>query len=114
MDKNTEYIPLEKCVDGNLYLLDARNFNIGVFFQKESLFIGIRTKFGSRFLDIEFHWDTGPPYGTVIPLELLYENTGFTSNDLYGYFPYGDAKYMDIFDYLKAKEKEFEHKWNDS
>jgi len=33
--------------------------------------IGIREKFGNEFLFEEFHWDTGPPFGTVNPKEEL-------------------------------------------
>jgi hypothetical protein len=28
-------------------------------------FIGVRTKFGSKFLDTELHWDADEHYGTV-------------------------------------------------
>lgn len=41
------------------------------FSAKTREFIGIRTKFGSRYLDGEEHWDEGPPYGTCTPVELL-------------------------------------------
>jgi hypothetical protein len=34
-------------------------------------FLGIREKFENRFVDKEFHWDTGAPYGTARPLEDL-------------------------------------------
>lgn len=34
-------------------------------------FIGIRLKFGSKYLFTEYHWDQGPPYGTVQPKEDL-------------------------------------------
>ena len=64
------YIPLADCEKGHLYKVRCRNFVLGIF-DGETGFIGIRAKFGNRFLDTEFHWDQGPPYGTVLPLEDL-------------------------------------------
>lgn len=49
-------IPLDQCVRGRLYKIHCRNLRFGVFNGKDA-FIGIRTKFGSRFLDEENHWD---------------------------------------------------------
>jgi hypothetical protein len=57
-------VPLPDCVKGRVYELRCRNLGIGVFDGKDG-FIGIRTKFATRFLDTEHHWDTGAPYGTV-------------------------------------------------
>lgn len=50
-------------VKGRVYRLNCRNLRIGVF-DGEDGFIGIRTKFGNRFLDLEHHWDRGM-HGTV-------------------------------------------------
>jgi hypothetical protein len=50
-------------VKGRVYRLSCRNLAIGVFDGGDS-FIGIRTKFGNRFLDAEHHWDRGM-HGTV-------------------------------------------------
>ena len=66
-----EYISLNNCVHGGLYKVSARNFSLGVYTGKEQGFIGIRHKFTMVFLDLEYHWDTGPPYGTVKPIEFL-------------------------------------------
>lgn len=57
-------IPMKECVARRLYRIVCRNLSYGIYDGKGS-FIGIRTKFGSRFLDSESHWDTGAPYGTV-------------------------------------------------
>ena len=65
------YIPLDKCEDGKLYRIKCRNLAIGLFNKKDNGFIGIREKFGARYLFTEYHWDTGEPYGTVCPLEKL-------------------------------------------
>ena len=61
-------IKLEDCVKGRLYRFRARNFNLGVFDGKKG-FIGIREKFGSRFLDTEYHWDADAHHGTVWAIE---------------------------------------------
>ena len=64
-------ISLKDCRHKGLYKIDARNFSLGVYNKKQQGFIGIRTKFNNKFLDLEFHWDTRAPYGTVKPLEYL-------------------------------------------
>ena len=65
------WIPLTECIDRKFYLIYARNFWYGVFSKEEKGFIGIRTKFGQRYLSTEYHWDTGEPHGTVKPYEIL-------------------------------------------
>jgi len=67
------YIPLDECRHGGLYKIHARNFYLGVFNFLNSGFIGVREKFGNKFLFTEFHWDTGPPFGTVKPIKLIEE-----------------------------------------
>lgn len=64
------YIPLDQCQKGGLYKISSRNLSFGVF-DGNGGFIGIREKFGDEYLFTEYHWDTGAPYGTVHPLELL-------------------------------------------
>jgi hypothetical protein len=59
------FIPLDQCEHGWLYYIKAR------FNGPKKEFIGIRTKFGSRYLFGEYHWDTGPPHGTVKPVAKL-------------------------------------------
>ena len=63
------YIPLERCKDGYLYIIDARNARIGIFTEKEKAFTIGRHKFNDYFLFDEYHYDTGAPFGTVFPLE---------------------------------------------
>jgi hypothetical protein len=43
----------------------------GVFNENTKGFIGIREKFGHEYLSTEYHWDTGSPFGTAKPVELL-------------------------------------------
>jgi hypothetical protein len=63
-----KYIALADCKISHIYKIYARNFKIGVFDGSDG-FIGIREKFGSRYLFTEYHWDTGEPHGTVKPIE---------------------------------------------
>lgn len=84
-----DYVKLEDCVDKGLYKIWSRNLSIGVFCKETKGFTGVRSKWGDRFLFEEFHWDTGQPYGTVrpknlieiCPIELIKEN----NSDLFNY-----------------------------
>lgn len=60
----TEFLSVSQCKKRRLYRFQARNFWFGVF--QGTGFIGIREKFGSQFLCTEYHWDEGPPFGTVL------------------------------------------------
>lgn len=61
-------IPISECKVGHLYWLHARNITLAVFEGTVyNRFIGIRTKFKSRFLDAEDHFENGPPHGTARP-----------------------------------------------
>jgi hypothetical protein len=96
------YIPLDQCIKGHLYRINSRNFNLGVFDGKTG-FIGIRLKFGSKYLFTEYHWDQGPPHGTVQPKEDL----GSIPNDIEIY----EYKHETIEgkDYIVQNEKMFEY-----
>jgi hypothetical protein len=59
-------IPLAECRPRRLYAIRSRNLAYGVY-DGSGGFIGIREKFGSRYLFTEYHWDQGPPFGTVSP-----------------------------------------------
>lgn len=63
-----DYLTIEECKHGHLYKINSRNLKWGVFNASVKGFIGIREKFGRRYLFTEFHWDTGPPFGTVKPI----------------------------------------------
>lgn len=65
------YIPIEECIHGGLYRFYARNFFLGIYNEKKKGFIGVREKFNSKYLFIEYHWDIGMPYGTVKPFNFL-------------------------------------------
>ena len=66
-----ERIPINDCQHGHLYRIYSRNLNLGVFRADDNGFVGTRLKFDRRYLFTEFHWDTGPPFGTANPLELI-------------------------------------------
>ncbi len=66
-----ERIPIKDCQHGHLYRIYSRNLNLGVYRKDDKGFVGIRLKMGRRYLFAEFHWDTGPPFGTANPLELI-------------------------------------------
>jgi hypothetical protein len=63
-------IKLKDCVNGGLYHVYARNFNIGVYNEKAKGFIGIREKFGKEYLDTEYYWDE-PQNGTCQPSRFI-------------------------------------------
>ena len=69
----TTIIPSEELVERGVYFVRSRNLVAAVWdgHIKPTGFIGIREKFGNRYLFKEFHWDDGPPYGTVKPIELI-------------------------------------------
>ena len=78
VERSDKLPKIDECIKGRIYKIRCRNFSFGVCNGTDG-FIGIRTKFNSRFLFTEYHWDTGAPYGTVaeaidtgvdIPLEV--------------------------------------------
>lgn len=64
-------IALADCEDRALYRLNSRNLTLGVFVARERGFRGIRTKWCMRFIDTEYHWEDGAPFGTCQPVEKL-------------------------------------------
>jgi hypothetical protein len=66
--KKKDYLPLDQCKNGFLYVLEARNFSQGIYEQKNKGFIGIRQKFNLEYLFFELHWDVNPQFGTAKPL----------------------------------------------
>jgi len=66
-----KWIAIDDCKDGGFYEIDARNFSYGVYSKKKQGFYGVRHKFNYVFLELEDHWDTGAPYGTVKPIAFI-------------------------------------------
>ena len=73
MSTKLDYIRLSECKDRRLYKIHSRNLITGVFSEKVNGFIGIREKFDDKYLFTEYHYDTGPPFGTAKPVVELSE-----------------------------------------
>jgi hypothetical protein len=99
-----QHIKAEDCKDGGLYRIWSRNLRFGVYRVECRGFIGIREKFFHEYLFTEYHWDNGPPFGTVKPKEFLEdcpiqpisEHLGDTFDDNQA-----------LFDWLKLKEEQY-------
>lgn len=61
------YIKIEELVDGAVYEISARNANVGIWRAEQRGFEIPREKFHHLYLFVEYHWDTGAPFGTVKP-----------------------------------------------
>jgi len=83
------YIKLEDCKHGYVYRIVSRNLSFGVYDKSVQGFVGIRTKFGDRYLFTEYHWDTGEPFGTVCPKQEIEKCTLVV-----------DENNKELFDYL--------------
>lgn len=64
-------IPMAECEDRRLYQINSRNLVVGVYREATKGFIGIRTKFDSRYLFEEYHHEADPHVGTVQPERAL-------------------------------------------
>jgi hypothetical protein len=73
MTENRQCIPKEQCKDRKLYRIHSRNLLFGVFRATTGGFLGLREKFDRVYVFEEYHYDNGPPYGTVRPIEELPE-----------------------------------------
>jgi hypothetical protein len=67
---NQRYLPKNELIVGKRYFCEARNFTTGTWNGKS--FDYTRYKFGQRFPDVEYHYDDGPPHGTVKPILAVY------------------------------------------
>ena len=67
IDDFDNYIKSEDCNHGFLYLVNSRNLKLGVYDKEVNGFIGLRDKFNSRFLFVEYHWDN-ESFATCQPL----------------------------------------------
>ena len=95
-------IPVGDCVNGGLYLIHARNFGIGVYKESSKGFIGVREKFGHKFLDTEYHWDVCESHGTVVPEKFL-ENCPIENLE---------EGNQELFQWLEQKEREYDDDGN--
>lgn len=93
-------IKIEDLKDRWLYQVRARSFQIAVWDAKEQHFVGIRTKFGNRYLDSENHWDA-KEFASCCPMQEICELPPEIPNGDQGH--YGDKA---LFAWLISKEKE--------
>ena len=74
MDELKDFVPFgdwlskKDLIVSRTYFCRARNFKYGTW--NGVSFDYTRTKWNKKFKDTEYHWDDGPPYGTVKPLKL--------------------------------------------
>jgi hypothetical protein len=66
---------------GYLYKIRARNARFGIWLPSKLGFMISREKFGNTYCFIEYHYDTGAPFGTVIPLKEIGQSP-FTEEDM--------------------------------
>lgn len=69
-----KYFPLDQLKDKHAYALYSRRLKFGVYDASRKAFVGIRYKFGSCYLDSEYHWDLYSdnfPHATAKPIRLL-------------------------------------------
>ncbi|MDQ5977167.1 MAG: hypothetical protein QG602_139 [Verrucomicrobiota bacterium] len=67
LQNSSRYLPISDLSDGCLYLAHARNSHLGIWDSATEGFVILREKIGRVFIFVEFHWDTGAPFGTVKP-----------------------------------------------
>lgn len=95
MSKKLWYIPLNECLHSYLYKICSRNLRFGVFDSTQNCFYGIREKYDYEYIFPEYHYDCGPPYGTVTPKELICKCEINLDNE------------EELFKWLEQKEKEY-------
>jgi hypothetical protein len=69
IDRNT--LPEDQLEGRQVYRIKCRNLSVGVWVPEARGFIGIREKFGDKYLFTEYHYETGAPYGTAHALAKL-------------------------------------------
>lgn len=89
---------MEDLEAGRVYYIRCRNLFVGVWNPETRGFIGIREKFGSKYLFTEFHYDADPHVGTVNAAEPM---------DIHiGDIPLTDWNNQELFDFLLPLDDE--------
>jgi hypothetical protein len=107
-----QHIKAEDCKDGGLYRIWSRNLRFGVYRKETRGFVGIREKFGHLYLFEEYHWDNGPPFGTVKPREFLED---CTVQPISCHLEKPESKFENnkvLFDWLTQKEEQYKERPN--
>lgn len=69
---STDYLPMPVLLDRHAYTIFARNAYVGIWIAEVRGFLISRYKLSpDPYLFIEYHWDTGEPFGTAKPLSLI-------------------------------------------
>lgn len=72
MRGSTDYLGIEQMQAGMAYSIWARQAFTGIWLPERQGFLITRYKIHPKpYLFVEFHWDTGEPYGTAKPLRPL-------------------------------------------
>ena len=96
MEESTSYIKMELLKDGYSYKIWIRNAYVDIWVKKDSGFIISINKLGKNpYLFTDYHWDTGEPFGTVKPLELIEKCPFELKDDYQGSEKTGMLKYLD-------------------
>lgn len=98
----------DKLKAGYLYKVKARNGNFGIWLGIENRAFAVsRHKWGTNYIDEEYHYDLDKYYGTVIPLEQI-EVSPFNMDDIVLY----REKSKEILEYLnRFEKKKRKEKW---
>ena len=94
-------IPIDECKKNYVYKVMARNFQVAIF-DGIGGFIGIRRKFGDRYLAVEYHWDLK---GTVHPIEEI----GVYEEEI-DFYDHRMFEFLDPLQKKATKEREEEYR----
>jgi len=98
-------IPLDKCKQGWLYIIKARNASIGIFRERTSDFVISRTKFKDNYLFEEIHYEADASFGTVIPLKEVEEAPFHTTAE--ARLAYLNQRATELADQIKQAQNEW-------
>ena len=72
MQESKDYLKISDLKDRHSYKICARNAYVGIWISSDKSFLISRYKVGQNpYLFHEYHWDTGEPFGTAKPIELI-------------------------------------------
>ena len=98
--KVVEWIPIEKCKDGYLYHIAARNSTLGIYRDYEIGFEIRRLKFEDIFRFTEYHWDIGilrpnmEMFGTAKPIKEIEQVPEFRNEG--SFLDYMEDKFSEL------------------
>ena len=75
------YLRLGELEEGCLYCLEARGSSAGIWVSEQRGFELARTELWKDSIEVEFHYDTGPPFGTAKPYQVIEVAPSFPSDE---------------------------------